>query len=691
METKLEDYLDRVDEILLLLDASTLSLSSPSPKEDEEKDTVKDLENGEVCLYELSMKGVEELEMILNESLVSLLSQRAACMAWSKSISLDRNLDPAIIKASTHLLNHYESKIGKTWQESLLKHLHSLVEVSVKIEAAEYNSSGKKELSWSLIRRIPEKEKLFTILNERLVADEDGDVSAEDIQALFMCLVDLKTEEVGLDHPEILLFQDMNNIERVDYLMLRVSKVDVDQDYSHIIEGGAIAQEHVSLPGECHEETVTKKKKKKRLSRRTEKILVSLGLDLPESSSTLAAMSCSPKELVSRLLGGKGALGREEECLLEEMEGVDVMASMEMILSMVPPEAIDAYYRVTFLGGDLAMLAIRAMSCKFRKIPCHLKDIKGLVSKFVEEPIENIADDHPAVVEWAGMTVDEMLIQLGPGTTDRNRHWEITKYWTRVKQLLSAEENKDFTKISTSETQLAVSELLGWPTDLVPNCVSEMLALIGLNAESLMNRVYPQLEMKPLPPLRGEESMPMSSKLDSNQWISGNESLKVSGAQSGEDRVMSLIVPSSSPLLATTDPKQTPTFPRSPDTKWTQEDARLRQAAADLADVPVESLPNPNDLRQVIKWLHELLVETVGGSVNTLKLVVVVKIFDERIPAAVVKDTVAAIGSDGKQITESDLMNWVVMMFADYSQEEFMASVLEFGEAAKASRRLAFQ
>lgn len=91
----------------------------------------------------------------------------------------------------------------------------------------------------------------------------------------------------------------------------------------------------------------------------------------------------------------------------------------------------------------------------------------------------------------------------------------------------------------------------------------------------------------------------------------------------------------------------------------------------------------------MVQWLFALLVEEPTAEVTAAKLIVTCKLFDDKIPISVVNDTLAAVNA-GSTLTERTLLNWVVMMFGDSSEDAFLREVLEFGEAAKTVRGLQF-
>ena len=64
--------------------------------------------------------------------------------------------------------------------------------------------------------------------------------------------------------------------------------------------------------------------------------------------------------------------------------------------------------------------------------------------------------------------------------------------------------------------------------------------------------------------------------------------------------------------------------------------------------------------------------------------------FDDRIPIEAFDDTLAAVDAL-ESLDKRKLCHWCVLMFGDCERNEFLNSVVRFGEAAKSIRGLRFE
>lgn len=117
-----------------------------------------------------------------------------------------------------------------------------------------------------------------------------------------------------------------------------------------------------------------------------------------------------------------------------------------------------------------------------------------------------------------------------------------------------------------------------------------------------------------------------------------------------------------------------------------QRELDIRQAAACFAGVDASMLPSPRDLQHAIDWLFALLEPVPDGpgsmSVATATVLVVCKIYDEGTPVAAFDDTLKAVGAQ-ETVTARQFYHWIVLMFGDCKEDEFITGVVKFGEAAK--------
>jgi len=370
------------------------------------------------------------------------------------------------------------------------------------------------------------------------------------------------------------------------------------------------------------------------------------------------------------------------------------------VLTLIPKNTVDQYYRAVFLGGDVSLAAMKVMCSKIRGIPVDVAEIKHIVAQLKDIPIEEIRDSHPDVQAMTVMTVEEIADTLRPGNTRRTRYWETLKYWEKVQKIVWALDKKDESDVSIPEAKLLFAKLLDVPESAIPDDHASIMEFAGLSLEALMKKLYAKNYYAPSPAL-GEEEMALAygdmHSAASNQWLCGPESMRASGGIQ-DARVMNLKIPASSPVLqkqreaATSEADQASRGWQGRTKKeqeGTAQDITWLHEAAQLADVDIATLPNGRELREVVQWLFALLVDEPTADVAAAKLIVTCKIFDEKIPISVVNDTLAAVNA-GESLTARSLCNWVVMMFGDSSEDSFLREVLEFGEAAKTVRGLRF-
>lgn len=231
------------------------------------------------------------------------------------------------------------------------------------------------------------------------------------------------------------------------------------------------------------------------------------------------------------------------------------------------------------------------------------------------------------------------------------------------------------------------SKLLGVPERDIPESHEEMVAFAGLSMEALMRKLYDHQDYS----LTGELDI---QKVDGqNSWVCGESTLRSSSQLSN---IMNLKVSSDSPLLkkqqqqVALEAQYTVCDHNIKQSDGSIEANQLRQEAAKIADIDADSLPGAKDLKEMVDWLFHLLVEEKGGKVTAAKMIVCMKVFDDQIPISVVNDTLLAVEAMDT-LDARRLYHWVVLMFGDCSEEEFLSNVLEFGEAAKTIRGLKFK
>jgi len=124
----------------------------------------------------------------------------------------------------------------------------------------------------------------------------------------------------------------------------------------------------------------------------------------------------------------------------------------------------------------------------------------------------------------------------------------------------------------------------------------------------------------------------------------------------------------------------------------------IRQEAANIAGVDVASLPSEKLITGSVRWLFSLLVDDLapyamdqreldpdGMTLTTTRLVDATQLYDDRIELEAIRDSMEVVGVRfGGAITQREFYHWVVCMFCDCNEEEFVSGVEAFAEAARA-------
>jgi len=133
----------------------------------------------------------------------------------------------------------------------------------------------------------------------------------------------------------------------------------------------------------------------------------------------------------------------------------------------------------------------------------------------------------------------------------------------------------------------------------------------------------------------------------------------------------------------------------SPEDVWSSPHAQLasemevlRQEAAEISGLDIETLPPAKLLNGMVRWLFSLLADDRDAKIPSKSLVEACRCYDERLELASVIDSLEAVGATDR-LSERDLYHWIVLMFGECSEDEFVGGVNDFGEACrnvKASR-----
>merc|ERR1712166_1546400 len=83
-----------------------------------------------------------------------------------------------------------------------------------------------------------------------------------------------------------------------------------------------------------------------------------------------------------------------------------------------------------------------------------------------------------------------------------------------------------------------------------------------------------------------------------------------------------------------------------------------------------------------IQWLFSLLDRDLDGRINAIDLIDACALYYPEVPLEYIRDTLAAVEVED-HLTEDQLYNWLVFMFGECSENEFVIGVNDFGIAAK--------
>jgi len=109
----------------------------------------------------------------------------------------------------------------------------------------------------------------------------------------------------------------------------------------------------------------------------------------------------------------------------------------------------------------------------------------------------------------------------------------------------------------------------------------------------------------------------------------------------------------------------------------------LHREAAEMAGVDVNWLPNAALVQNVVRWIFGLLQQ--DGFVHKTSLTVACKLFDYHIKTADLQRSLEAVSipPEMQLVPERSLYHWLVFMFCECTEEEFLSGANEFGKAAQ--------
>jgi len=135
--------------------------------------------------------------------------------------------------------------------------------------------------------------------------------------------------------------------------------------------------------------------------------------------------------------------------------------------------------------------------------------------------------------------------------------------------------------------------------------------------------------------------------------------------------------------------EETKTFEEETRSSRSIEDER-RSDAALIAGIPESNLPSAELLASTVRCFFAQLASNGVERITAAKMVVVCRLYDERIPVAAIDEVLLAVDPDQLGLHEDSLYIWTCLMFGDCKEQEFLNGVKALGEAAESVRGMDF-
>jgi len=476
---------------------------------------------------------------------------------------------------------------------------------------------------------IGEETELLSTAAVKLMCSKlrGADVEVGEVQALLAQLLDVPAEEIPFDHPEIEAFTSMSIEEIGERLCPEVSE---RERYGTMCEYWSKVEQIVAVLDTSIEgyREATLPEIKCILS----KLLGIPEAEIPDDDEEVVALTGKSinevrEQLYARSPAPFGALSRSSS-----MGGRGYTSSME--LSMSPPGGAGRW------GMPPASSYVLPASSSPSESPP-----RAITNSRYHEKMDRI-------VECCDMGVDR--------------------------------------PVSVDEVKTILSKLIGMSEGDIPEDHPELVALTGMGLYALVETLY---AMSPSPSVISlSPGLPPSPAKDGHSPMAPiyhpaeARPLPLNGSFDRMDQNHDGVVTRDEYNAAVA-----PSMPRfDAVASVTREDIELRRKAAQIADIDEAGLPNVQDLKGVTHWLFGVLAREGDTEISAAKLIVACKLFDDRVPISAFDDTLAAVDAR-ESLDRVKLMNWLVLMFGDCDPNEFLNSVVRFGEAAKSIRGLRFE
>jgi len=549
----------------------------------------------------------------------------------------------------------------------------------------------KSESSLLLLKARPERHKVERIVYA-LDTNNDDTISVEEVKVLFSKVLQMDIRDIQDDHEEVVLFSGLSLNEKIDRLFVTVSKSRINQCYA------------IMFPSLLNPRPAFEKVK-------------SLVPALMKNASDGASLS-DVKILLEKLIGIPPEQLSDDSPDIMKFVGVMTEQLVDDLFLIVSKEKVDQLYDIVIsnikpeeqavkviqgaVRGWQARLAVSSSlygesltidKYKVKNIVDMIDEektgqltiaaVKKLFSNLLEIPIEEIPDDHDEVIRFTTMSTENVIDTISSPLCDIPKYNVDNYFVTLFPDNASTDE----------ELRQEAADLAGVHVDMLPNArilrssvqnllkqlndgVTPRYHSINLTAEKLAStcKLYDsRLSMEVIEDSIKAAGMKLTDTLTERalyHWI-----VLMFGDCFETEFIMGI---QEFGAAAVADSSVGPL------------DIELREKAALAARVDIDTLPSAQILKGVSRWLFNLLADDASGSVPSTVLVETCKGYDPRASYDAIDNTIGAVDMKiSDNFSEEKLYFWIVNMFGDCSEQEFLTGVEELGEAAYKMRRRA--
>lgn len=361
---------------------------------------------------------------------------------------------------------------------------------------------------------VPDKYKVEEICRQ-LDRDMRGVPTLSAIVSLFCGLLKVPACQISQDHHDVLTFWQMCDDERVSFLRSSASKASLDEWYARLHpQPAASLLPHTPLfPKKCSKEKLlaileaTDVNQDNMIESKEAKHLFHRLLGVPKHQITpnhvelQQFLSLNRNEMAERLYSSSKVTAARVDAYYDRLFCVKAAVEVEALLE----SATDA--------GSLLHLPSRpklAMIVEhFEQTADHhnlLEEARRLFSGLLAIPEHDIPEEHPELLAWCKMSLEERVETLFAGTTDTrvNRYFEVVfagedpdthmslgPNYKKVKELVDAMRSHggDDAVVRSHDVKVLFSRLLDLPVAKIPNDHEGVLAFAGLTKEALVDKL----------------------------------------------------------------------------------------------------------------------------------------------------------------------------------------------------------